>query len=98
MKPLRYTGASSNMAYYAEPPRNRKDRVFCEVIRQDLQRLKGTNRLVRMERPKFSIRVYREGAGRIAERRYRPRNQVPEGPLDAATVTRLVRLALKAEQ
>ena len=91
MKPLRHTGDSANIAYYAEPTSNHGD-VFAEVLRSDPYSRRRRSSPGRDTW--FDVTTYRIGTGQVARTRYAPRSQVPPGPLDAATVTRLVRQAL----
>jgi hypothetical protein len=96
MNPLVHTGDSANIAYYAEEPK-RDGYIWAEVLRSDVYWTgSGQRRRSRVRaHPRCYITVYRIGTGQLAERKYIPRNHVPPGPLDAATVTRLVRAMLK---
>jgi hypothetical protein len=89
VKPLRRTGSSANITYYAEPTSAHGD-IWAEVLRSD------HDRRLRPDRPRFYVRVHRIGTGEVARYKYCPRKQMPPGPLAAKQVTRIVREALKS--
>lgn len=94
IRPLKHTGDSSNLAFYAErgqPP----GYVYAEVLRSDFER-NGRGGLKRRRVPVFSITVRRPGTGVIGRFAYEPKTRPAPGPLSERTVTRLVRAALEA--
>ena len=76
MKPLKHTGDSANIAWYAEGQDQQDAYIYAEVLCDSVQRRAGglAPRLI----PEFHIRVTRVGEGRIAEFTYRPRRPRPD--------------------
>lgn len=94
MKPLKHTGDSSNIAFYAEDGRSntRKGDIWCEVLRD----LWGERNA--LGKPNFGFRIYRQGDGQIATYRYWPRQPVKDGRLPDDKVTAIVRRVLRGVQ
>ena len=92
MKPLKITGHSLNITFYAPDHPRPEGYVWCEVLRV-------ATRVVSKEPARFHISVYRHGVGQIKETTYEPARKPPRGPLAERTVTRIVReLLARMEQ
>lgn len=90
MRPLVFSASSANIAYYGEPtPADTRGRVWCEVLCHAFD-FTGAHRTLKPV-PTFDVRVYQRGVGRVAEFVYAPESHEGVAPLDAETITRLVR-------
>ena len=85
--PLRHTGDSANVAYYAEE----NGPVWAAVLRSASERRNGK---IVAKRPDYHVTVYRAGVGEVARVRYTPKTRPRTERLPERTVTRLVREAL----
>lgn len=91
VRPLKHTGDSSNLAFYAESGDQRiPGHTWAEVCRDDVQRGPAGG-LIRRAVPAFSVSVHKHGTGEVGRFLYEPKTRPAAGPLSERTVTRLIR-------
>jgi len=81
---MKYTGSSSNMAYYRGD-----DGLWVSVIRNGIQRVDGE--WVKLNPPTFSVSVYRDGEGEVERFLYEPKTAPKGYELSPRTVARLIK-------